>query len=412
MGLSVGYAPIEMTKPGGVQTFSPETDVYSLGATLYYLVTGQNPPDASERMEMIMEGEKFQLPDIISNSTAEVIEQSMQARKKRIQNVNGFMELLNSDGEKRRLEAEEKAAKEAEAKRQEALRIEREKEEAEKKRIAEEERARMDAEVKIRKETTEKAEESEKAQRDGKTNKWLIGLNVFFLIAGLVMFVLALANVLYNPWPSSFNPFGYIGFGLLCCSLVFSLVCLSRKTAKGLSAFSAVVSFLIGIVCLYDAVDEDSLVMYPFGTDFCEPYSFSRDIFVSKAYYDNSNITSITNNTVSFSLSTEASVNWFPFKMPTDVFLGVGSLQDTEGPTVSTMLQSKYHISNQYSTNSPYFLIDGNTLTIYNLSPGTKYYVFFYLPNAIQSYGVFESLEYSVWANLKVYSFQTSNNWY
>ena len=117
VGLSAGYAPIEMMKPGGVQTFSPETDVYSLGATLYYLVTGQNPPDASERMEMIMEGEKFQLPNSISNSTAEVIEQSMQARKKRIQTVNGFLDLLQSDGASaRQRKAEEAAA--AERKRQ------------------------------------------------------------------------------------------------------------------------------------------------------------------------------------------------------------------------------------------------------------------------------------------------------
>ena len=165
VGLSVGYAPIEMTKPGGVQTFSPETDVYSLGATLYYLVTGQNPPDASERMEMIMEGEKFQLPDIISISTAEVIEQSMQTRKKRIQNVNGFMDLLNSDGEKRRLEAEEKAAKEAEAKRQEELRLEREKEEAEKKRIAKE-RAHEEAKAK-RQEALRKEQGRVKVERKG-----------------------------------------------------------------------------------------------------------------------------------------------------------------------------------------------------------------------------------------------------
>lgn len=138
IGLSAGYAPIEMSKPGGVQTFSPETDVYSLGATLYYLVTGQNPPDASERMEMIMEGEKFQLPDSISSSTAEVIEQSMQARKKRIQTVNVFLELLYFGDKKKRVVAErkqvveEKAQKESEAKRQEALRIKREKAEVEK----------------------------------------------------------------------------------------------------------------------------------------------------------------------------------------------------------------------------------------------------------------------------------------
>ena len=112
VGLSAGYAPIELTKPGGVQTFSPETDVYSLGATLYYLVTGQNPPDASERMEMIIEGEKFQFPDGISSSTAEVIEQSMQARKRRIPNVDEFLERCSDVLEKyvlKCLETEEKA---------------------------------------------------------------------------------------------------------------------------------------------------------------------------------------------------------------------------------------------------------------------------------------------------------------
>ena len=147
IGLSVGYAPIELTKPGGVQAFSPETDVYSLGATLYYLVTGQNPLDASERMEMIMEGEKFQFPATISSTTAEVIEQSMQARKKRIQTVNEFLELLNSDGKKKRLEAEEKAAKEAEAMRQEELRLDREKAEAERKQIVEDKKNRTSKRV-------------------------------------------------------------------------------------------------------------------------------------------------------------------------------------------------------------------------------------------------------------------------
>ena len=44
LGISHGYAPMEQYKHGGVSNFSPATDVYSLGATLFKLVTGITPP--------------------------------------------------------------------------------------------------------------------------------------------------------------------------------------------------------------------------------------------------------------------------------------------------------------------------------------------------------------------------------
>lgn len=94
VGLSAGYAPLELMKVGGVQTFSPETDVYSLGATLYFLVTGQNPPDASERMEMIMEGESLSFPANISTPVTNAIEKTLQSRKKRPKTVAEFIGLL------------------------------------------------------------------------------------------------------------------------------------------------------------------------------------------------------------------------------------------------------------------------------------------------------------------------------
>lgn len=47
VGLSHGYAPIEQYRPGGVAQFSPQTDVYALAATLYFLLSGNVPPQAN-----------------------------------------------------------------------------------------------------------------------------------------------------------------------------------------------------------------------------------------------------------------------------------------------------------------------------------------------------------------------------
>ena len=46
-GISHGYAPIEQYNDGGVKEFCPQTDVYSLAATLYYFVSGKIPPHAT-----------------------------------------------------------------------------------------------------------------------------------------------------------------------------------------------------------------------------------------------------------------------------------------------------------------------------------------------------------------------------
>lgn len=47
-GLSHGFAPAEQYKEGGVSDFAPQTDLYSLAATLYFVLTGVVPPQAVE----------------------------------------------------------------------------------------------------------------------------------------------------------------------------------------------------------------------------------------------------------------------------------------------------------------------------------------------------------------------------
>jgi len=51
VGISHGYAPIEQYHDGGVKEFSPQTDLYSLAATFYYLLSGKVPPQATRLVE-------------------------------------------------------------------------------------------------------------------------------------------------------------------------------------------------------------------------------------------------------------------------------------------------------------------------------------------------------------------------
>ena len=71
IGLSEGYAPIEQYQ--GISGFSPASDVYALGATLYYLLVGQIPPSAVDRVQ----GKELVLPKDTSKQTRLLIEQSM-----------------------------------------------------------------------------------------------------------------------------------------------------------------------------------------------------------------------------------------------------------------------------------------------------------------------------------------------
>lgn len=88
---SPGFAPIEQYRQGGVNEFTPESDVYSLGATLYKLLTGITPPEPSERLN----SPALEMPSTISYSTRTTVKKAMNVVKaKRYRSISEMKDRL------------------------------------------------------------------------------------------------------------------------------------------------------------------------------------------------------------------------------------------------------------------------------------------------------------------------------
>ena len=92
IGMSEGYAPIEQYQQN-VEEFSPVSDVYALGATLYYLLHGKQPVSAVHRAS----GTALLMSKQLSQGVKDIINASMKiSKRERAKSVDVFMGSINT----------------------------------------------------------------------------------------------------------------------------------------------------------------------------------------------------------------------------------------------------------------------------------------------------------------------------
>lgn len=93
IGISHGFAPMEQYKDGGVKEFSPQTDLYALAATLYFLLTGIVPPQAPSLVD-----EDLSFPAGFPQWLQPIVNQAMSSKRSDRQgSIKVFCEQLGSN---------------------------------------------------------------------------------------------------------------------------------------------------------------------------------------------------------------------------------------------------------------------------------------------------------------------------
>jgi len=97
IGVSAGYSPMEQY--GTLKSFSPPTDIYSAGATLYKMLTGETPIEATDRGQFDLKPVSFFSP-YVSKRTEEAVTKAMSEKvRDRFQSAEEFWQALHKEDE-------------------------------------------------------------------------------------------------------------------------------------------------------------------------------------------------------------------------------------------------------------------------------------------------------------------------
>lgn len=96
VGISKGYSPFEQTCDGGVSSFSPQSDVYALAATLYKLLSGVTPPPSPEVKDHGLPTDVLLTRNVGANVVNTIVN-AMKTQNLRTQSVKEFMRQLEDE---------------------------------------------------------------------------------------------------------------------------------------------------------------------------------------------------------------------------------------------------------------------------------------------------------------------------
>lgn len=97
--ISHDYSPVELYRKNGEQSFSPQSDVYALAATLFKLLTGNTPPEAIEILSEGLPVAELQEKHI-SRPVISAIAMAMKGRHERTQSIAEFVSNLENRANK------------------------------------------------------------------------------------------------------------------------------------------------------------------------------------------------------------------------------------------------------------------------------------------------------------------------